>query len=285
MSNQKPSTYITILSTVLVLIILGLYGVIALHANNLSNLLKQELQIIVELKDSIGEESSRLLMKQISEEEEVLEGSIQLIPKKDAVTFMQKEIGNAYDFNVNQNPFKDIITLQVKKDYLNQKSLDKLVGKIGQLDSVTEATYYGAVYEYLGTNIRKLSLVLLVLGLVLGIFAFSLIYSTIYLSLYAERFKIKTMELVGSTRNQIRKPFISKSLSMAIMASMISILVLFVVILLLNWQVDLVKEIINYSYVFFVFVGLVVFCFLINILATTLVLQKYLGIHRSELFR
>lgn len=285
MSNQKPSTYITILSTVLVLIILGLYGVIALHANNLSNILKQELQIIVELKDSIGEESSRLLMKQISEEEEVLEGSIQLIPKKDAVTFMQKEIGNAYDFNVNQNPFKDIITLQVKKDYLNQKSLDKLVGKIGQLDSVTEATYYGAVYEYLGTNIRKLSLVLLVLGLVLGIFAFSLIYSTIYLSLYAERFKIKTMELVGSTRNQIRKPFISKSLSMAIMASMISILVLFVVILLLNWQVDLVKEIINYSYVFFVFVGLVVFCFLINILATTLVLQKYLGIHRSELFR
>lgn len=285
MSNQKPSTYITILSTVLVLIILGLYGVIALHANNLSNILKQELQIIVELKDSIGEESSRLLMKQISEEEEVFEGSIQLIPKKDAVTFMQKEIGNAYDFNVNQNPFKDIITLQVKKDYLNQKSLDKLVGKIGQLDSVTEATYYGAVYEYLGTNIRKLSLVLLVLGLVLGIFAFSLIYSTIYLSLYAERFKIKTMELVGSTRNQIRKPFISKSLSMAIMASMISILVLFVVILLLNWQVDLVKEIINYSYVFFVFVGLVVFCFLINILATTLVLQKYLGIHRSELFR
>lgn len=285
MSNQKPSTYVTILSTVLVLIILGLYGVIALHANNLSNLLKQELQIIVELQDSLSDDHHRLLMERIADQLEVLHGSVTLTPKKQAVSFMKKELGDAYDINLDQNPFKDIITFKVKQDFINQTSLNNLVNRITNFESVTEATYYGAVYEYLGANIRRLSLILLVLGLVLGMFAFFLIYSTIYLSMYAERFKIKTMELVGSTQNQIRKPFVSKSLSMAIIASTISIFILTVVIALFTWQVDLVHEIINYYYVGFVFLVLVVFCFLINLLATTWVLKKYLGVHRSELFR
>lgn len=285
MSNQKPSTYITILSTVLVLIILGLYGVIALHTNNLSNLLKQDLKIIVELQDSLTQDQCNDLITSIGKEPEVQEESVVMTPKADAVTFMKKELGTEYDLDLEQNPFKDIITFQVKKDFVNQKSLDTIVSRIGQMEHVNQAVYYGAVYDYLGTNIRKLSLVLLILGLVLGVFAFSLIYSTIYLSMYAERFKIKTMELVGSTRNQIRKPFISKSLSMAIISSFLSILVLVIVIALLAWQVDLVREILNYYYVVFVFIALTIFCFFINLLATTWVLQKYLGVNRSELFR
>ena len=281
---MKSSSFFTLFSVVLVLCLLGIYGIITLHANNISDILKENLNLIVELDSGIDDSTIARIQDQIKEIGQVKSESVRFVPKADALTIMNSELGDDYLLNADDNPFSDIVLFNVKYEFVDTSYLNKISAEVQEIEGVDKVSYYGTVYEYLTANVRKMSRVLLVIGLILGIFAFSLIYSTIQLSLYAERFKIRTMELVGASWNQIRKPFVGQSLRLAIWSTAISVGVLIVILLVIAIQFKHFWEVINIPYVLVIFLLMAVFAVFITQLASYFVVNRYLGAEKSRFY-
>lgn len=283
MKSSNTTSVMTILSTVLVLILLGMYGITTFHTSKLSDILRQNIKIVVQLQDSLTENQIQNIQNEINQLKETSNGSIEFIPKSDAMDIMELELGTI-NAEMDENPFNDMMTVKLEKEFIDREQLESVSQTITEMDGVVEANFFGTMYDFIGKNIRNLSLLLLFVGLILTVFAFSLMYSTIYLSMYSDRFKIRTMELVGASWRQVRRPFVEKALRIAFVSSIISIVVLSIATAILYWRVELIQEIINFWYVGLMFFILIIFCLLITQIATFFVLKRYLGSNESNLY-
>lgn len=284
MNNWNSSNFFTLFSVVLVLTLLGIYGALTLHAGSISNILKENINLILEIENNPSKAQIESIINNLKNFNEIKSETIKFIPKSQALSQMNRELGNEFLLNEIDNPFSDVIIFNVNSDFVDNDNLLKVKSKVEALDHVLVLNYYDSVYEYLGANFRRISTVLLIIGLILAFFAFSLIYSTIQLNLYAERFKIRTMELVGASWNQIRKPFIAQSLKLAFKSTIISICILLVLILFLIWQFNNLWAILNLFYICIVFVLMALISVIITQLASYFVVNKYLGADKSKFY-
>lgn len=284
MVKWNSSSFFTLFSIILVLTLLGVYGIITMHAGNMTDILKENINILVEMKQDISESEVNQLIAELKKIEEIKPESVSYIPKSDALEQMNNELGEEYLLNELDNPFSDIVIFNVNYEYVDDESLKHVKGKVEQLSGVFAVNYYESVYEYLGSNLRRISAVLFILGIILSVFAFSLIYSTIQLSMYADRFKIRTMELVGAKWSQIRKPFIIKAIRMALVSSFISVIILCLLLAILAFQFENFFRVVNLFYVFLVFILITLIAFLITQLASYIVVNRYLGASKSKFY-
>ena len=89
---------------------------------------------------------------------------------------------------------------------------------------VNEVYYDVPLIEILDKNIKKISQSLLAATITLLLIAILLINSSIRISIYSKRLVIKTMQLVGATKNFIRKPFLIKYLLLGFYGTFVAIL-------------------------------------------------------------
>ena len=76
--------------------------------------------------------------------------------------------------------------------------------------------------DQVNANLRKISIVLLVLAALLTFISFSLINNTIRLSIFSRRFSIHTMKLVGASWSFIRWPFIKRAIAEGLVAAIVA---------------------------------------------------------------
>lgn len=284
MWKWNSSQFFTLFSVVLVLTLLGVYGIISLHASNMTRILKENINLIAELESNLGLDRVGEIKNEIARLEKVKPETIRFIPKSDALLDMNQELGSTSLLSESDNPFKDMIVFNVTAENVDTEGLRFVKNEIEKISGIQEVSYYEKIYEYLGTNVRKVISILLILGLILSFFAFSLIYSTIQLNLYADRFKIRTMELVGANWSQIRKPFIVSSLRLAVQATIISVIILTFLLIILALQFTHFSKIFNLAYVMLVFFALFIFAVFITQLASYMVVNRYLGASKSKFY-
>jgi cell division transport system permease protein len=91
---------------------------------------------------------------------------------------------------------------------------------------VKEVFYQKDLVQVINQNIRKISVIVLVISALLTIIFIALINNTIRISVYARRFTINTMQMVGASNAFIRKPFIKQSLLLGFYGAVIANVVL-----------------------------------------------------------
>ena len=284
MWKWNSSSVFTMGSIVLVLCLLGIYGIISFHAGNITDVMKENINLICELDSPKTDASTQEIMNVLRNHKSIKTETVRLVTAEDALLTMQNEMNDELLIDPEDNPFNEMILFNVKYEFVETASLDALSSELESIPGISKINYYSNVYEYIGTNVRRLSRILLILGIILAFFAFGLIYSTVQLSLYGERFKIRTMELVGASWTQIQKPFFIKSIRLALIATCISILMLILILLFLSFQFQHFNDVINYFYVFIVFVLMGLFAFGITQWASFTVVRRYLGAEKSKFF-
>ena len=75
----------------------------------------------------------------------------------------------------------------------------------------------------MNSNVKRLSLWVLIISGIFTAIAVLLINSSIRLAVHSKRFTIKTMQMVGATKKFIRRPFIWRSIRLGIIGSLIAI--------------------------------------------------------------
>jgi len=217
----QTSTATTIISISLVLFMLGLLGLIVLHAQKLSDYVKENIGFSVIIKEEIKETGILEFQKKLDLEPFVK--STEYITRERAAEELTKDLGEDFVDFLGYNPLLASIDIRMKAEYANNDSLKVLEKKLLESPVVKEVFYHKSLVDLVNQNIRKISIVILAFTLVLLLISVALINNTIRLSVYSKRFIIKSMLLVGATQRFVRKPFVLKSLLHGFISALIAI--------------------------------------------------------------
>lgn len=286
--RKKPGSFFDMqfitssISTMLVLLLLGLVVFFVLTANNLSVYVRENIAFSILINDDMKEPDILNYQKQLDAEPYVKETTY--ISKAQALKEQTEAMGTDPAEFLGYNPFTASIEVKLNADYANSDSIEWIKHDILSNKHVMEINYPQDLLDAVNRNIRKISLVLLGLAALLTLISFALINNTIRLAVYSKRFLIHTMKLVGASWRFIRRPFILRNIWVGILAALIADAALIgMAYALVNYEPDLLA-VVTPQVMLTVMGSVFVFGVIITSLCALISINKYLKMKVSELY-
>lgn len=281
--RRLQSSYITtVVSISLVLFMLGLLGLIIFHAKKLSDYVKENIGFSIIMKENVKEAGIIKLQKTLDATDYIK--STEYITKEQAAKEFTEELGEDFTSFLGYNPLLPTIEVRFKAAYANNDSLSVIKDKILADENVKEVFYHESLVNVVNKNVRKIGIIIFGFSALLLIIAIALINNTIRLSVYSKRFIIRSMQLVGATRQFISKPFILKGVLQGIIGSFIAILLLIGIVYVSQRELP---ELVNFQDIdlFLSLFGIVIFLgIIISWLSNYFAVRKYIRIKTDYLF-
>lgn len=282
-SRKLRSSYIsTVVSISLVLFTLGILGIIILNAKQLSDYVKENIELSVILDDKAKE--ADIVQFQKSLDAASFTKSTKYVTKEEAAEELQKDLGEDFISFLGYNPLSPSIDVRLHADYANSDSLTFIEKKLNESKVVKEIYYQRSLIDMINENIKTLSLILLVFTGLLFLVAVALINNTIRLSLYSKRFLIKTMQLVGATRSFIRSPFAFKGILNGFYGGLIAIILLSLMLYLAYLEIPELFAIQKLELIGWIFGIIVLTGIFISWISTIFAVNKYLRVKVDDLY-
>lgn len=283
-SSKTKTIYVsTVISISLVLLMTGLLGLILVHAKNLSNYVKENIVLNIIVNDGAKDVDVFALNRQIEGSPFVLK--TQYVSKEIAARNLTKDLGEDFVEFLGYNPLLPSIDVYMKADYANNDSITRLTNQLTKNPLVKEVVYQKSLIDMVNQNIKVIGLVLLAFAGILLLIAVALINNTIRLAIYSQRFLIKSMQLVGATKNFIRKPFLNYGIVHGLLAGLIAIILLLATLYFAQQAVPELIILTNWTEFAIVFVGVIGVGILISLLSTYFAVSKFLRLKIFELYR
>lgn len=270
------------ISTMLVLILLGMVVFLVLTANNLSTYVRENINFSLILTDPMKPEEVKEFHKNLIKKDFVKEA--EYISKEQALEEQTEALGTDPKDFLGYNPFSASIELKLNADYAISDSLIKIEKELEKNKYVTEVIYQKDLLNAVNENIRNITFVLLILSLILAFISFALINNTIRLGIYSQRFIIHTMKLVGAKWSFIRRPFVRKNVWSGVVAAILANLIfLGVSYFLVQYNPELVV-IFTPEILLIVAGAVLIFGIFITFISSLLSINRYLRMKESQLY-
>ena len=278
-TKSKPSHLYSSISVAIVMFLLGLFVLLVLHSHNLTILIKEKMNIVVELTEN-GDAQKAL--EKLRSKKEVRENTIRIISKEEALQTMGSNL--KIDFDAENNPFRDIVTFNVKAEHYSVNTLKNLKDELEKETDIQSVFYEDLTIQNIRTNLNKVAYLVLFIGLIFVFLAIVIIQNTINLSMYADRWEIKTMELVGARWNFIKMPYIKTSVIVGFKAFLLAAILILSLFAAVYLYLPRVWEVVNLFYVLIALGTIFLLSIIIPALATNAASNKYLNGHISTLY-
>ena len=272
----------SVISSSLVLFLLGLILLIGMLGNKLSVYVKENLSFSIVLKDNQKETEIKKMQKSLDALPFIK--STEYISKEQAAKELEEELGENPEIFLGFNPLQASIEVKLHSEYANPDSLQVIEKKIRNYTSVSELLYRKDMMEIVHNNMKRLGLSLLTLAAVLMIISFVLISNTIRLLIYSKRFLIHTMKLVGATSGFIRRPFVKYNIVSGIFASILAILMLTGALYYLQNELKGFIQILDMQTLLLVYVAVFALGIVLSVIATIFAVNKYLRMGVDKLY-
>lgn len=270
------------ISTMLVLLLLGMVVFFVLSADNLSRYVRENISFSVLVSDDMKEPEALKFQKRLNSEPFVKE--TMYISKEQALKEQAEAMGTDPAEFLGYNPFTASIEIKLNADYAHTDSIAWIEEKIMQNKKVMEINYPQDLLDAVNSNIRKISFFLLGLAALLTLISFALINNTIRLTIYSKRFLIHTMKLVGASWGFIRRPFLWRNFCVGLIAAFMADAALTGIAYgLVRYEPELI-EIITPVTVLTVMGAVLVFGLIITFLCAYISINKYLRMKASALY-
>ena len=277
------NTYFSlVLSISLVLFFLGCLSILLINSKKISNHFKEQIAITLYLTESIKPFEIKQLENSLLLKEETKK--IEFISKDDAAADLKKEIGENFIDFLGYNPLLNSINVYMNSNFVNTISLNSLKDFYEEKEFIQEVIYDKPLVELLNDNLNKISNWLIAISLIFLVISMLLINSSIRLSIHSKRLIIKTMQLVGAKKSFIRRPFITKYLSLSLLSSVISISLLVVLIVYIDEKFSSLY-LLKYPHEFFIIFSFLIFSSVfITLISTYFATQKFLNVNTSHIY-
>jgi cell division transport system permease protein len=283
-SKKTKTIYIsTIFSITLVLLMLGMLGLILVHAKNLSNYVKENIVLNIILNESANEADILQFQKELNANAAVK--NTQYVNKEVAAKNLTQDLGEDFVNFLGYNPLLSTVDVYLKADYANNKSIDALKAQISQRPVVKEVIYQSSLIDMVNKNLNTISLIILGFAAVLMVISVALINNTIRLAIYSQRFLIKSMQLVGATKSFIRRPFVLVAALHGLISAIIAVILLLGILYYAQKQIPEIIILQNYTEFGFVLLFLVAVGIFITAISTAMAVSKYLRLKIYDLYR
>lgn len=270
------------ISTTLVLVLLGIIVLFVITAQNLSTYVKENINISVLISD----EMDSLQVKK-------MESSLKAAPYAKSVEYISKEQALVEEIQaqgidptefIGMNPYTASFELKINAEHANPDSISAAVKELKGNSDVVDVIYSQDLIKSVNDNIRKVSIILLIIAALFTYISFALINNTVRLTIFSKRFIINTMKLVGASWSFIRRPFLTKGFTLGIISAIIADgLILGGLYWLYNFEPQ-IQAVIDLKAVVIVSAAVFFFGIVITFLCTFFSLNKYLKMSSNELY-
>ena len=273
----------TIVSTSMVLLMIGLISLIGIHAQNLSNYIKENIVLTVIMNEDAGEQDVLKLKDEIDTRTFVKKSVY--ISKDTAAKTLTKALGDEnFVHFLGYNPLSPSIDIYLKPVYLNSDSIAAIKTELLQNSLVKEVNFQQSFVESVNRNIRIVEVILLIFAGILLIIAISLIYVTVRLAIYSRRFLIKSMQLVGATKPFIRRPFLSIGVLNGLLAGIMAVILLIVLLFFAQREIPELVMLQDKTLFALVYAGILILGVLLSFISTFFAVNKHLRTHIDKLY-
>ncbi|PRD47145.1 cell division protein FtsX [Sphingobacterium haloxyli] len=282
--KKTKSVYVsTVISIALVLLMTGLLGLILVHAKNLSKYVKENIVLNIIVNDNVNEGDVLAMQKDLEKDPYVLR--TEYISKELAAKNLKEDLGEDFVEYLGHNPLLPSIDVYLKEQYANTDSIQTFIQKSAKNSRVKEVIYQESLIDMVNKNIRIIGIVVLGFTIVLLIIAVALINNTIRLAIYSQRFLIKSMQLIGATKNFIRKPYLLYGIFHGLLGAMIAILLLIFTLQFAQKQIPDLVFLRNWYEFGAIFLIVVALGIVISGFSTYFAVTKYLRAKSHSLYR
>lgn len=278
------SYFISLMSITLVLFLLGVFALLMMHAQKLSNHLKENIGFEIVMNSNAKEANILKLQQELDAMPAVK--STEYITKDEAIRRLSDDLGE--DFlqwlGNEENPLLPSIDVRFNAAWANNDSIDRIQAQLLKNTNVKEIYYQKSLVELINQNIRRIGFGLIVASIILLLVAITLIRNTIRLSIYSKRFLVRSMQLVGATASYIRRPFIKSGISQGFFGALLADIFLTLLLYGLMQRLPELTLIQDYRIIICIFVGIIVLGILLGGLSTRIALRKYLHADVDRLY-
>jgi cell division transport system permease protein len=277
------SSYISVVfSMFLVLFLLGLLGLFILNSKKLADDFKEEIAMTVFFKNEATDTVFTAFKNELKTSKFVK--SSVYVTKEQAAKMHTDIIGEDFMTFLGANPLQNSFDIHLKADYINAENIRKIEDHFRSNEMVSDIVYDKQLVNLVNDNIKKVSLWILIISGFLALVAVVLINSSMRLSIYANRFIIKTMQMVGATKSFIRKPFIWRSVKLGLAGAICAVIALIGCLLYIDSNYPNLGILENPLAVGIVLLGVLVLGVLITWLSTYFATQRYLNLRTDDLY-
>jgi len=277
----------------MVLFILGLFGLLILNTQKVTDYLKENVLVILYLNDEITEAQVQNAASRIEGESFIK--SYKFVSKEDAAFQYKEVLGKDFVEILGDNPLPASFEVYLNAEVI-EKDRNQAMEVLSSIDGVSEIDFQHDLIKEIEKNKRLVGNILIVLALLLVLVSLVLVNNAIRLRVYSKRFLVKSMQLVGATEWFIIKPFVMKSIVQVLISGVLATALTMITYLAVgSWvqsnivgpAVDLVsmdifkEELRIYS---LLFACLVAIGIVIVIPGTYLATQKYLRLKVDDLY-
>jgi cell division transport system permease protein len=271
-----------VLSIFLVLFLLGILGLFVINSKRLSDNFKEEIAMTVFFKT----EATDSVIKAFNSELKTAKfaKSFEYVSKEKAAEKHMKVIGEDFMQFLGVNPLQNSFDIHLKADYVTNEGIAKIENRLRKNDMIADIVYDKQLVTLVNDNIKNISMWILIVSCVFALVSVLLINSSLRLSIYANRFIIKTMQMVGATKSFIRKPFIQRSVYLGLIGSALAVVALIGVLIYIQTTFPSLGILEDKLAIAIVLVGVLVLGVVITWISTFFATQRFLNLRTDDLY-
>lgn len=272
----------SIISIALVLLLVGMFGMLAVNAGAVQNYFRENVKITAILKENVPDLQAKKLQHTLDVHPAVKRTAF--ISREQGTEEMKKMLGEDFLQAFEHNPIPASIEINLKGEYFNPDSLRLFSSQLEKDKAVEEVAYERSLMEILNRNLEKIALAFMVLVSLLMFISFVLINNTVRLNVYSKRFSIYTMKLVGAKKSFIRGPFLLKAFFQGILSGLLAALALIGILYMLRDSFAQMFSIFQMELVGAVLVGVVLLGAFICWICTFFVVGRIISFTNNDLY-
>ena len=289
--KKKLGSYPTLLvvfSITLALVVIGLFGLLLLHAQKLSEVVRENLEVQVYLDRDLPETELLRLQQDLGQQAFVAERNgkpqIRFVSKEEGARQLLQSTGEDFRQFLGDNPLRDAYVLKIKPEFTDTLHLRQLNRSISTQRGVFEVQYPQDLFASINNNLTRVSLVLLGFAAVLVLVVVILINNTIKLALFSQRFLIRSMQLVGATRLFIQQPFLRRATWQGLASGVLAALLLVALLQYAYLEVEPLRLLRDDLRLGLLLLGVVVLGVVIGFFSSARAVHKYLQMSLDDLY-
>ncbi|UYZ63357.1 cell division protein FtsX [Hymenobacter weizhouensis] len=285
--GSYPHTMV-VFSITLALLVIGLFGLLLIHAHKISNLVKENLEMQVYLERGLPETQLLQLQQDLARQPYIAvkdqQPQVRFLSKEEGAKQLIDQTGEDFQQFLGDNPLRDAFLLKISAEYGNTDNLSRIREQLRQLPGVYEVEYVENLITSVNRNLRNLSLVLLGFATVLTFVVVVLINNTIKLALFSQRFLIRSMQLVGATPSFIQWPFLRRATWQGLMSGILAGLLLIALLQYAYLQLEELRLLRDDRLLAVLLAALVMLGIGIGFLSSWRAVRKYTAMSLDELY-
>lgn len=204
--RARLATSITVSTIAITMTLLGVFLILTYNVQSIAQKIRDRISLELFIDNSLNAKSVQDLesnLMQIKGIERVV-----FISKEEALERFENEFGDDPLVILGDNPLPPSFQVQLKQEFRYPEGVEAVVKEAEVLEGVDQVVYHGKLFKAIDRYSRIVLLVDISLFLTVLLAAVLLVANTLRLTILSQRKTIQTMELVGATKNFIRRPYL-----------------------------------------------------------------------------